>query len=411
MLALLIGALLVPVAAQAQPSDGTEWLPDQYRTPSVPNTQAVPRSAVCDGDGTGGKRVQGLYVRGDSQPDRYSQLVGQFQTFAAQIDDIFVEAANRLGGGVRHVRYVHDSACRAAIANVVIPQSSMATVDTITSAIQARGYNRADRKYLVWYDKDGCGLAFGNGGDERPGADNPYNAGPHYATVGTGCWSWQASGHELLHNFGAVNGGGPHATSNGHCWDDEDIMCYNDGGIPNPPGQLVKVCPGAPENQVDCLGDDYFNTNPFPGSYLGTHWNTANSQYLIRGGSTYPVGQIKGVAGKCVDDDHSNTADGTAIQLWTCNQSQAQWWTRQNSTLRAFGKCMDVQLSGTANGTVVQLYTCNGSGAQVWQAQGNGTLRNPQSGRCLTTSNGSTGDGARLVISDCTAAANQIWTF
>lgn len=375
----------------------------------APAAIAAPAATVCDGDGVSGKRVQALYVRGNTQPDRYGQLVGQFQTFTSQIDDIFVEAAARLGGGVRHVRYVHDASCRATVANVVIAQSAMGSVDSITNAIKAQGHNRADRKYIVWFDAGGCGLAFGNGGNDSPGADNPYNGGPHYATVGTGCWSWQATGHELLHNLGAVQRSAPHATQHGHCWDDEDIMCYNDGGIPNPPGGLVKVCPGAPENQIDCGGDDYFHTNPAPGSYLATHWNVANSQYLISSGATSPSGPITGAGGKCVDVDHSGTANGTAIRLWTCNGTGAQTWTVQNGTLSALGKCMDVASGGTADGTLVQLWDCNGTGAQIWQRQGNGTVVNPQSGKCLDVTGGGTGDGTRLVIWTCGGASGQVW--
>lgn len=235
---------------------------------------------VCDGDGASGQRVQAVYVRGDGQPDRFPELVGQFQTYADQIDDAFVEAAGRTGG-VRHVRFVHDADCRAVVDNVVIPQAEMSDVDSITNAMKAQGYDHADRKYLYWYENPGCGLAFGNGGDDRPGEDNPYNAGPHYAALGTDCWSWQASAHELLHTLGAVQASAPNATQFGHCWDDEDIMCYDDGGIPNPPGELVKVCEGAPENQIDCRNDDYFHTAPPADSYLASHWNVANSKYLI----------------------------------------------------------------------------------------------------------------------------------
>ena len=57
--------------------------------------------------------------------------------------------------------------------------------------------------------------------------------------------------------------------------------------------------------------------------------------------------------------------------------------SESNSTLQALGKCLDVNAAGTANGTLVQLYTCNGTVAQVWQPQTNGTLVNPHSGRCL----------------------------
>lgn len=389
--AMVLGALLVQSSGVAAPTERSA-------------------AAVCDGDGTSGKRVQALYVRGNGQADRYGQLVGQFQTFADQIDDIFVEAAGRLGGGVRHVRYVTDANCRATVANVTIAQADMATVDTITNAIKAQGYNRADRKYIVWFDKDGCGLAFGNGGNDTPGASNPYNAGPHYATVGTGCWSWQATGHELLHTLGAVQRSAPHSSAFGHCWDDEDIMCYDDGGLPNPPGGLQKVCPGAPENQIDCKGDDYFNTNPPAGSYLATHWNVANSAYLTTSGSgSNPSGPVTGVGGKCVDVDNSGTANGTAVRLWTCNGTGAQRWTVQSGTLRALGKCLDVANSGTANGTLTRLWDCNATGAQTWAAQGNGTLRNPQSGRCLDANGGSSADGTRLVLWDCNSAASQVW--
>ncbi|MQA27607.1 MAG: family 16 glycosylhydrolase, partial [Micromonosporaceae bacterium] len=39
------------------------------------------------------------------------------------------------------------------------------------------------------------------------------------------------------------------------------------------------------------------------------------------------VGQITGLAGKCVDVAAANTADGTQVQLYTCNGTDAQRWT------------------------------------------------------------------------------------
>ncbi|GLZ31296.1 hypothetical protein Lesp02_34840 [Lentzea sp. NBRC 105346] len=274
-----LAALSLVAPSLVAPSPIIDNLPDQFRVPS-PSDVSV-RSVVCDGDGVSGKRVQAIYVRGDQSPDRYAQLVAKFQGFADQIDNTFVEAAGRLGGGVRHVRFVTTPGCRAKVDNVVIPQSAMNNPQAVANQLAARGYNRNDRKYLFWHDSGGCGVAWGSGGDDRPGADNRYNFGPHYAAVGTGCWTWQASAHELLHTLGAVRSSAPNASKYGHCWDDEDIMCYDDGGLPNPPGHLVKVCPGAPENQIDCKGDDYFHTNPRPGSYLATHWNVARSLFLI----------------------------------------------------------------------------------------------------------------------------------
>jgi chitinase len=136
--------------------------------------------------------------------------------------------------------------------------------------------------------------------------------------------------------------------------------------------------------------------------------------YEVATGGTPPpggrTGPITGVGGKCVDVASANSANGTAIQLWTCNGTNAQSWTvSTDGTVRALGKCMDIAAAGTANGTVVQLYDCNGTGAQTWQAQGNGTLRNPASGRCLDATGQSSADGTRLQIWDCAASTNQVW--
>ncbi|MBW8797527.1 MAG: ricin-type beta-trefoil lectin domain protein [Streptomyces sp.] len=124
-----------------------------------------------------------------------------------------------------------------------------------------------------------------------------------------------------------------------------------------------------------------------------------------------PTGRIVGYGGKCVDDAGASTANGTAIQLGTCDGSAAQTWTRAaDGSLKVLGKCMDVTGAGTAKGTKVQLYTCNGTGSQRWQPGTSGTLVNPQSGRCLDATGPSSADGTRLQIWDCAASANQKWT-
>ncbi|MEV6521206.1 PQQ-dependent sugar dehydrogenase [Longispora sp. NPDC051575] len=126
--------------------------------------------------------------------------------------------------------------------------------------------------------------------------------------------------------------------------------------------------------------------------------------------SSARVGPIRGASGKCVDVAGGATADGTKIQLYTCNGTGAQTWTVTGSTLRAVGKCLDVAGGATAAGTKVQLWTCNGTGAQNWAAQADGTLRNPVSGRCLDASGGGSADGTQLLIWDCHGGANQKWT-
>lgn len=128
--------------------------------------------------------------------------------------------------------------------------------------------------------------------------------------------------------------------------------------------------------------------------------------------STEPNGPIaSALAGDCVDVANASNANGTAVQLYPCNGTNAQSWTVvPDGTLQAPTKCLDVTQVGTANGAKVQLYVCNGSGSQQWQSTSDGQLVNPQSGRCLTDPGGSTTTKTRLEIDDCQRANGQLWS-
>jgi len=120
-------------------------------------------------------------------------------------------------------------------------------------------------------------------------------------------------------------------------------------------------------------------------------------------------GAITGYGGKCVDVAGANSANGTQVQLYTCNGTNAQTWTvGTDGTLQALGKCMDVAAASSANGTKVQLYDCNGTNAQRWTAGTDGSLR--ALGKCLDATGVSSADGTPLQIWDCTGGANQKWT-
>jgi beta-glucosidase len=131
----------------------------------------------------------------------------------------------------------------------------------------------------------------------------------------------------------------------------------------------------------------------------------------VSGGCGNGTGPITGFGGKCVDVAAASTANGTAIQLFDCNGTNAQQWTiAADGSIQALGKCLDVTAAGTANGTVTQLFDCNGTGAQQWAPQANGSLVNPESGRCLDATGPSSANGTRLQIWDCSGNANQKWT-
>ncbi|WP_435850796.1 ricin-type beta-trefoil lectin domain protein [Streptomyces roseolus] len=151
---------------------------------------------------------------------------------------------------------------------------------------------------------------------------------------------------------------------------------------------------------------------PFSSAGGESPWSTEARYTLNRlPGGTSATGEVKGVNGTCLDVDDSQTADGTRIQLWTCNGTGAQEWTvAGDGTMRVLGKCLDVSGGGSADGTKVQLWTCNGTGAQVWAPQPDGTLRNPRSGKCLDASGGTWDDGTAVHLWTCHTGPNQKWT-
>jgi hypothetical protein len=135
---------------------------------------------------------------------------------------------------------------------------------------------------------------------------------------------------------------------------------------------------------------------------------------LTLGGGALPAqaatGSITGYGGKCVDVAAASSANGTQVQLYGCNGTNAQSWdVRADGTVRALGKCLDAAGGSSANGTRAQLWDCNGTAAQRWTAGSDGTLR--VLGKCLDATGPSSADGTPLQLWDCTAgAANQRWT-
>ena len=269
-----------------------------------PETEPIGQEAVvtaagtapaidCAGDGSSGNRVQVLYVRPSNVPSRASTLRPQLREIAQLANDIYRNSA-RETGGYRAIRFVHDADCRIIIDDVAISPSSTLGNDNFfhsISQLQAQGYGRSDRMYMIFMDADvrivsgsddticGIGTYFD---DDRDSSNNFNNSGPAFGRIDRGCWNFpDVAAHELMHNLGAVQLSAPNATDYGHCTDEYEIMCYADGPTTPP---MREVCsPAYPRDYTlfDCRNNDYFHTNPASGSYLATHWNTADNQFLI----------------------------------------------------------------------------------------------------------------------------------
>ena len=123
------------------------------------------------------------------------------------------------------------------------------------------------------------------------------------------------------------------------------------------------------------------------------------------------AGEVLGVGGLCLDVRGGGTADGTALQVMTCNHTAAQLASyAPDLSVHVLGKCLQVAGNTTGNGAAVVLATCDRSTGQVWTRQAGGALVNPASGRCLDVPGGNTVPGAaQLQIWDCNGSAAQTW--
>ncbi|GAA4589788.1 hypothetical protein BJY16_009015 [Actinoplanes octamycinicus] len=259
-----------------------------------------PDGVACEGDGQSGKRVQVLYLYAAGGTSKYSRYVNSFRTWAGGVDAIYDASAGETGGS-RHVRYVTTPDCTVSVSEVELPAGSLGSFAATVKALGALGYNRTDRKYLMFADTNVyCGIGT-YVDDQRPGRTNRNNAGPSYARVDAGCWSSVMAAHELTHVFGAVLNGAPNGTGAGGCLDDYDLLC----GADRANRTVRQACPKSHEVRLDCGHDDYFNTNPKPGSFLDTHWNVALSDFLLRSDGGDDIPDVPGA----VTPDPTGTAE------------------------------------------------------------------------------------------------------
>jgi hypothetical protein len=307
---------------------------------------AGPAAVPCIGDGTSGNRIQVVYARSPTVPDRSASLLPAFRQWAAEVDQAVWLSAGETGGG-RHLRWVTDRACQLQVAQVLLTPAGAASFDQMRTELRGLGYDRSDRKYLVWVDAAVgiCGLGEVYD-DQRPTTDNPNNRGPMYARVDAPCWHY-AELHELVHTLGAVQPDTPNHSAARHCTDEADVMCYDDDA--SGPVTMTVVCPPDHEALVDCGHDDYFSTNPPAGSYLASHWNTATSSFLestpgprparltLAGTATITYGSRASLSGRLTDQASGTGITDQPVNLWAQPATTTGWRQAATATTGADG--------------------------------------------------------------------------
>jgi hypothetical protein len=342
ILAVLTALALAPAAASAHDetvpvaegdglafhSDTGAELPDELVTRPVAQAELLDPAPIALADGTelpeswcGTPRtdddrvdavnptaasVKVVYAYASDRPNRFAAVADRLQANVSLLSR-FVAGQS---GGRRTIRFDLGTSCGAAYVDVQTlalpnplsyyvvsgaPQFGR-LIDDVNAMLRPVG---APRDYAVYADAmrgtngvSGTGQFYYGAAAEVPEGTYHNHGGLVAAvwgrqTLAAGPYAEPATMlHEITHNLGAVQGSAPHSTGlvgstpAGHCFDEQDVMCYRDGG---PNNVLTYTCPlrgGEVPETYDCGGDDYFNATPAPGSWLATHWNVYNSAFL-----------------------------------------------------------------------------------------------------------------------------------
>ena len=120
------------------------------------------------------------------------------------------------------------------------------------------------------------------------------------------------------------------------------------------------------------------------------------------------TGVVVAAGGRCLDLNGAVSTDGTQVQMFDCNGTDAQKWTfAPDGTLRVVGRCAEE--TGDAR---VDIAGCDSRTAEQWRAAPNGALVSLRSGNCLTDPDHSAADFTRVTVTRCTGGADsgQRWT-
>lgn len=244
---------------------------------------AAPTAYVCSTDA---RRVVAIYAYPSDAPDRSSTYIPYIRQQFTDANNMVSSTAANFGVSLS-LKVACDADGQITVKVVKMGFTRAQTdVDPVLNDLGGKGYGVTGQRNWIWFDGDTCGGGVALGfNDDRPGVDNSMNNAIGYAISWGNC-PYSYILHEGTHEMGAVPSSAPHSTGAGHCTDDSDVMCYNDGG-PNAGSYKSNVCPGTGlDDFYDCNNDDYFNPSPAAGSYLATHWNIAscNNLTIVRSG-------------------------------------------------------------------------------------------------------------------------------
>ena len=276
--------------------------PDAQPPPAPLEERAGPRAGLPDGVGfeagdiertpvcatSDAQRV--IYAHPVAGPDRIATVRPQIQAAIRRMDSVLNAESIASGGPGADYRVRCTPEGDISVEDLATTGSSFSQV---VNSLRTAGLDSELVDFTIFYDGSGggsCGIA-SYAADESLSVDNASNFGGGYAVIYNGCWYGETPMHEIGHTMGAVQYGAPHSTgTGGHCWEEQDVMCYSpDGGSLHQEGTVMN-CPGETP-RFDCNFDDYFDSAPEPGEYLATHWNLGSplNAFIAFGGAAPPA--------------------------------------------------------------------------------------------------------------------------
>lgn len=125
---------------------------------------------------------------------------------------------------------------------------------------------------------------------------------------------------------------------------------------------------------------------------------------------------IRAFSGDCIDVPSSSTTPGTQIQIYDCNDTNAQIYIwAQDGSLQVYpngSTLMCIENSGgvTTNGNPIVIATCDSTAKQQWQLRDDQTIYNPASGKCILNPGNTATNGTLQQLNTCDTSNAQKWT-
>jgi hypothetical protein len=117
-----------------------------------------------------------------------------------------------------------------------------------------------------------------------------------------------------------------------------------------------------------------------------------------------------GLTNYCLDVHDSGITNGTRVDNYGCNNTQAQSWTTTYDRIQhSSNMCLSVQNDSKTVGSTVVINQCSDDPGQVWLRDQNG-FENPNSGLCLALPTGKGAEPVTIATCSLPSTLSEKWT-